>query len=937
MKQIPITQLQELLKHVTRIEHPAHPDIDVPFVLNPTTEIFLKLGSIVGQRPRKVMGFVTTANTIVEVDGSTVTLTAGYFDPTLTSCDFEPRSVTLRLYRHGLPIDCEYGVVPDGVVKLLTLPGPPPVSADNHQHWMVALNVYGQPFTTSPAAGGGYQVTLGRADLPRPLQNKRLIDLALVDDFHLPKGFILQADRVVFVDNDGTSRVFKGRDFASIHPPEKTLPNAPRTSAYYRGQRMSDDQQFAMSLEQDLEAFRRALSTANGLLRSAAMIAKRRGKATNWDAYIKQLNPALDEQRDLLFAQPGDPTRADPHMKELEPEGNKVADSDTHQPPEGSDAAFLSWVYARLVHQHGENPRVDYMLKLHSLVVFAASQEQDTAPDPASKWPLGARPTEGKPPHAGHHITPEVATAMQQASIERDPRTQQRATNPPKAPEAINEELRVTRAILMDCAQSLCRLPDVEGAFRSTSLQQALRMLGDRTVGGIGVIDEERDKNNTIEAQKMQVKLGMAIRVTLNYLRESDWTLSPEAVAEASAPEEPARPMVSTPQHAAELSKLRDLAQQALQGRQPTRDIADACVLWAAKYLGRPVVLSAEERELLVDELCEKDAAPTGEVDTPAPQSPAGPSRHRQWVAGDRVLPPVPPASDVKTSEEKNERDLKSPGAHTPEGKLETFFLDLLRDVRDKTTSVPEAFERVSARLAAEFDTKDDLAARIHTALGLKEGADVYEAVYNLAFNMLRTPPATPTPTDGPTPRTTAKLKELDKHAGDDVRWSASDTSKALGEFAKGLELELLAAAHPLPVVQAPAGLPPLTWTIRNHLGHEVGTVDTDGDPIAAYAAKVNAPSARLREAGYVAYTVGQQPAAEQTHYADCANYVVAWWLVVARIGDISSELLINAHKYNEVLPALMGQQLTLLRGMLDVFEDNYRAQYTTTSFDVSR
>lgn len=42
-------------------------------------------------------------------------------------------------------------------------------------------------------------------------------------------------------------------------------------------------------------------------------------------------------------------------------------------------------------------------------------------------------------------------------------------------------------------------------------------------------------------------------------------------------------------------------------------------------------------------------------------------------------------------------------------------------------------------------------------------------------------------------------------------------------------------------------------WSIRNHLGHEVGTVETEHDPIAAYAVNVNAPSSRLKDAGYTA------------------------------------------------------------------------------------
>ncbi len=37
-------------------------------------------------------------------------------------------------------------------------------------------------------------------------------------------------------------------------------------------------------------------------------------------------------------------------------------------------------------------------------------------------------------------------------------------------------------------------------------------------------------------------------------------------------------------------------------------------------------------------------------------------------------------------------------------------------------------------------------------------------------------------------------------------------------------------------------------YSIRNHLGHEVGSVATALDPIAAYANKVNAPSATFRQ-----------------------------------------------------------------------------------------
>ena len=42
-------------------------------------------------------------------------------------------------------------------------------------------------------------------------------------------------------------------------------------------------------------------------------------------------------------------------------------------------------------------------------------------------------------------------------------------------------------------------------------------------------------------------------------------------------------------------------------------------------------------------------------------------------------------------------------------------------------------------------------------------------------------------------------------------------------------------------------------WSIRNHLGYEVGKVDANysTDPVAVYACEVNAPYSRLLQAGY--------------------------------------------------------------------------------------
>ena len=33
-----------------------------------------------------------------------------------------------------------------------------------------------------------------------------------------------------------------------------------------------------------------------------------------------------------------------------------------------SDKEFLTWIYNRMIEVHGENPRVDYMLKLRELL-----------------------------------------------------------------------------------------------------------------------------------------------------------------------------------------------------------------------------------------------------------------------------------------------------------------------------------------------------------------------------------------------------------------------------------------------------------------------------------------------------------------------------------------------------------------------------------------
>lgn len=45
-------------------------------------------------------------------------------------------------------------------------------------------------------------------------------------------------------------------------------------------------------------------------------------------------------------------------------------------------------------------------------------------------------------------------------------------------------------------------------------------------------------------------------------------------------------------------------------------------------------------------------------------------------------------------------------------------------------------------------------------------------------------------------------------------------------------------------------------WSIRNHLGHEVGTVITNSDPIAEYATKVSTSSEKLRKMGYTAVEI---------------------------------------------------------------------------------
>ena len=43
------------------------------------------------------------------------------------------------------------------------------------------------------------------------------------------------------------------------------------------------------------------------------------------------------------------------------------------------DKEFLEWIYARLVHQYGENPNIDYMRKLRC--VIAATPEEQLTPN----------------------------------------------------------------------------------------------------------------------------------------------------------------------------------------------------------------------------------------------------------------------------------------------------------------------------------------------------------------------------------------------------------------------------------------------------------------------------------------------------------------------------------------------------------------------------
>lgn len=81
-------------------------------------------------------------------------------------------------------------------------------------------------------------------------------------------------------------------------------------------------------------------------------------------------------------------------------------------------------------------------------------------------------------------------------------------------------------------------------------------------------------------------------------------------------------------------------------------------------------------------------------------------------------------------------------------------------------------------------------------------------------------------------------------------------------------KLERMADAmkpEPTPPRAAVAPTMSCVYSIRNHLGHEVGTVETEGDAIAAYACKVNAPSSRLRAAGYKAIPLHNELARSQS------------------------------------------------------------------------
>ena len=66
-------------------------------------------------------------------------------------------------------------------------------------------------------------------------------------------------------------------------------------------------------------------------------------------------------------------------------------------------------------------------------------------------------------------------------------------------------------------------------------------------------------------------------------------------------------------------------------------------------------------------------------------------------------------------------------------------------------------------------------------------------------------------------------------------------------------------------------------------------------------------------------------------------NYIFEFWWVTQSIGDISHSLLLNAHKFNYVLPEDMDALVEQAIGRLRQFQIKYRKQYRKTKFPLVR
>ena len=58
-----------------------------------------------------------------------------------------------------------------------------------------------------------------------------------------------------------------------------------------------------IQLNEEIKRLKDEVKESNSLLRSAFMIAKRDGKETNWEAWRKQLNIALERQHKMMYPQ----------------------------------------------------------------------------------------------------------------------------------------------------------------------------------------------------------------------------------------------------------------------------------------------------------------------------------------------------------------------------------------------------------------------------------------------------------------------------------------------------------------------------------------------------------------------------------------------------------------------------------------------------------